>query len=56
MEKLELKHRPTFMYNYLKPALENKWIEMTKPESPNNPNQRYRLTQKGMILKSDLKE
>ena len=54
MEKLELKHRPTFMYNYLKPALENKWIEMTKPESPNNPNQRYRLTQKGIILKSDL--
>jgi len=56
MEKLELKHRPTFMYNYLKPALENKWIEMTIPETPNSPNQRYRLTLKGMKLKTDMQK
>ncbi|MCA1758943.1 MAG: transcriptional regulator, partial [Bacteroidales bacterium] len=55
MLKLELKHRPTFMYNYLKPALENNWMEMTNPETPNNPNQRYRLTKQGMILKAGLK-
>ena len=56
MGKLELKHRPTFMYNYLKPALENKWIEMTNPETPNNPNQRYRLTKQGILLKAGLKK
>ncbi|TNF46288.1 MAG: transcriptional regulator, partial [Bacteroidetes bacterium] len=54
MQKLELKHRPTFLYNYLKPALENKWIEMTNPESPNSPNQRYRITTKGKELKKDI--
>ena len=56
MEKLELKHRPSFMYNYLKPALDNKWIEMTIPETPNSPKQRYRITVKGMKLKADMQK
>ncbi|MGL5620529.1 MAG: Fic family protein [Tannerellaceae bacterium] len=29
MQQLELKHRPTFMYDYLKPALYSGLVEMT---------------------------
>jgi hypothetical protein len=29
---------------------------MTNPETPNNPNQKYSLTKKGMILKADLEK
>lgn len=39
MEKLELKHRPTFRDNYLLPALELKWVEMTIPDKPNSSKQ-----------------
>jgi hypothetical protein len=47
MRALGLSHRPTFRENYLKPALEDKWIERTQPDSPHSPIQRYRLTGKG---------
>ena len=52
MERLNLKHRPTFRANYLKPALAAKLIEMTKPNSPRSPQQKYRLTPKGATLLS----
>ena len=42
-----LSHRPTFRENYLKPALESGWIELTQPKAPRSPTQRYRLTDKG---------
>ena len=32
--KCEIKHRPTFLYNYIQPALEIGLIEMTIPEKP----------------------
>ena len=44
MERLELKHRPTFRKNYLNPALEAGLIERTIPDSPNSSRQRYRKT------------
>ena len=47
MIKLNIKHRPTFIYNYLKPALEREWVEMTIPDKPNSPKQRYVITEKG---------
>jgi Fic family protein len=47
IKALGLSHRPTFRKNYLKPALENGWIERTQPDSPNSPTQRYRLSLKG---------
>ena len=47
MERLGLQHRPTFRANYLRPALDAGWIEMTQPKSPNSPTQRYRLTTLG---------
>ncbi len=44
---LKLKHRPTFLENYLRPALNSGFIEMTQPDSPKSPTQKYRLTEKG---------
>ncbi len=55
MEKLELKHRPTFRENYLNPALKADAIEMTIPNTPKSTNQKYRLTPKGSDLKNRLK-
>lgn len=42
MEALRLKHRPTFLANYLQPALKAGLIEMTQPDSPKSPTQKYR--------------
>ena len=44
MRRLDLKHKPTFRDNYLRPALTAKRIAMTQPDSPRSPTQRYRLT------------
>jgi len=51
---LQLKHREYFRDNYLIPAMENGYIEMTIPETPNHPDQRYRLTPNGIALKQQL--
>lgn len=47
MKTLNLKDRNSFVENYLGPALVEKLIEMTQPDSPNSPIQKYRLTEKG---------
>lgn len=47
--RLGLSHKPTFRKNYLNPALAAGLIEMTQPESPRSPTQRYRLTPKGRV-------
>lgn len=44
---LDLKHRPTLEQDYINPALELGLIEMTQPNSPRSPSQKYRLTEKG---------
>jgi predicted HTH transcriptional regulator len=54
MRDLELKHRPTFLYDYLKPALEQGFVEMTIPGKPNSRLQKYRLTIFGKQLKEKL--
>jgi hypothetical protein len=41
MERLALQHRPTFSANYLLPALNAGLVEMTQPESPKSPTQKY---------------
>ena len=51
MERLNLRHRPTFRKNYLNPALALGLIEMTDPDSPKSPVQRYRLTDLGRSQK-----
>ena len=38
---------PFFTLTYLKPLAAGGLIEMTNPESPNSPQQSYRLTSKG---------
>jgi Fic family protein len=42
MERVGLKHRPTFRNNYLVPALKQKLITMTVPDKPNSNRQKYR--------------
>lgn len=44
MQKLQLSHRPSFRNNYLRPALDTGLIEMTRPDSPTAPDQKYRLS------------
>ena len=41
MEHIGMKHRPTFMYNYLTPLIEREILEMTIPEQPRNRKQKY---------------
>lgn len=53
MTKLQLLQRPTFLYKYLRPALEAGLIEMTVPDKPNSRLQKYRLTAKGRIMKME---
>ncbi len=47
MKTIGLKDRVTFARNYLEPALAEAFIEMTQPDSPRSPTQKYRLTEKG---------
>ena len=51
MDKLNLKHRPTLLCDYLQPAMDMGLIEMTQPDSPKSPTQKYRLAAKGIGIK-----
>ena len=42
-----LKHRPTIVYHYIKPAIDLRLVEIIIPEKPNSRDQRHRLTGKG---------
>jgi len=54
MHRLQLQHRPTFLYDHLQPALAAKLVAMTQPDSPRSPTQKYRLTDKGRQLRERL--
>lgn len=47
---LGLKGQANFRERYLEPGLINGLIEMTQPDSPKSPTQKYRLTAKGKQL------
>jgi predicted HTH transcriptional regulator len=51
---LGLKNRENFVLNYINPAIEENYIEPVYPDSPNHPQQKYRLTAKGIELKMQL--
>jgi DNA-binding PadR family transcriptional regulator len=50
MEVMGLKDRANFSKTHLEPALAQGWVEMTLPQTPNSPNQKYRVTDKGRAL------
>ncbi len=56
MEKVGLKHRPTFIENYINPAVETGIPKILYPDKPNHPRQKYLLTAKGLALYNDLKK
>ena len=49
-QALNLKHEDHFRKVYLTPAIMTGLVEMTIPDKPQSSRQKYRLTQKGMIL------
>jgi len=49
-ELLGLRHRETFINNYLRPLLETGWLERTIPAKPRSRLQRYRTTAAGMKI------
>jgi predicted HTH transcriptional regulator len=51
---LDLRHRDYFNEAYLIPALNSGYVEMTIPNKPKSSRQKYRLTEKGLLLQSDL--
>jgi len=53
-DALGLKHREYFRDNYLIPSMNEGYLEMTIPDKPSSPNQKYRLTVKGQELKKIL--
>lgn len=53
---LQLNHQEYFRDNYLLPALEMGYIEMTFPETPNHPNQQYQLTENGKRLQAIIRK
>jgi len=55
-QKLDLKSDDYFRTNYIIPSLEAGVIEMTFPDNPNHPQQRYMLTTKDESLKKVLKK
>ncbi len=47
---LNLRHRETFVDNYLRPLLETGWLEPTIPDKPKSRLQRYRTTTAGLAV------
>lgn len=50
MKAIGLRDRVNFTRSYLEPALFDKLIERTQPDSPSSPTQKYRLTPKGIAF------
>jgi ATP-dependent DNA helicase RecG len=50
MNAMDLKDRVNFARSYLEPALADGLIEMTQPDSPKSPTQKYRLTFAGQVF------
>lgn len=55
MEAIGLKHRPTFLENYLNPSIANGYVRLLYPDSPRHPRQKYLLTVKGLTIYKEIK-
>ena len=55
MGKVGLKHRPTFLENYITLASEAGFLKVLYPDKPNHPRQKYLLTAKGLALYNEIK-
>ena len=55
MMALKLGGRRNFLEKYLTPSIELGLVEMTQPNSPRSPTQKYRLTPKGIAAKKGAK-
>jgi predicted HTH transcriptional regulator len=53
---LQLRHDDYFRLNYIIPALKARFIELLYPDSPNHPQQKYKLTDKGKSLQIFLRK
>jgi Fic family protein len=49
MSRLGLSHRKTFRDNYLRPAIERGFVEMTIPDKPQSENQKYKAIKRRQI-------
>jgi ATP-dependent DNA helicase RecG len=47
---MEFKSKNSFRDNYIKPLKDNELISLINPKSPNNPNQQYTITEKGLLF------
>ena len=50
MNQLKLTHREHFRSDILKPLLEDGLLQLTIPDKPKSPNQKYRITDKGLEM------
>ena len=55
LHALGLRDRKSFRQRYLLPALQRGYVEMTRPDTPNARNQRYRLTARGRQVKQGVR-
>ncbi|MBQ1652736.1 MAG: hypothetical protein II060_03020, partial [Bacteroidales bacterium] len=56
MQRLGFTSRRMFIENYLAPAISAGFVEMTQPNSPKSPTQKYRLTKEGKSILSESKK
>lgn len=56
MEEVGLKHRPTFLENYINPAFEVGFLKVLYPDKPDHPRQKHLLTAKGLALYNEIKK
>ena len=54
MDKMELKHRPNFIEQYLNPAISEGYVRLLYPDNPHHPRQKYLLTLRGTLLYNEL--
>lgn len=54
MERVEMKHRPNFIDNYLNPAITDGYLRLLYPDKPRHTRQKYLLTVKGLAVYNEI--